>query len=69
MSNRCDLEQSVFEEKQRYEKYPWANCANNNFFKCKKVYNEGMHEIAKELLRINEIELDKVILKRKLSFW
>ena len=37
------------------------NQMNNNFFKCKKVYNEGMHEIAKELLKINEMELDKVI--------
>ena len=31
------------------------NRMNNNLFKCKKIYREGMHEIAKELLRINEI--------------
>ena len=28
----------------------------HNIFKCKNVYNEGMHEIAKELLKVNEIE-------------
>ena len=37
------------------------NMMNNKFFKCRKLYNEGMHELSKELLRINEIELDKVI--------
>ena len=44
------------------------NKMNNNFFKCKKVYNEGMHEIAKELLRINEMELDKVINNSNTNF-
>ena len=44
------------------------NIMNNNFFKCKKVYNEGMHEIAKELLRINEMELDKVINNSNTNF-
>ena len=44
------------------------NQMNNNFFKCKKVYNEGMHEIAKELLKINEMELDKVINNSNTNF-
>ena len=44
------------------------NRLNNNFFKCKKIYREGMHEIAKELLRINEIELDKVINNSNTTF-
>ena len=44
------------------------NEMNNNFFKCKKVYNEGMHEIAKELLKINEMELDKVINNSNTNF-
>ena len=44
------------------------NQMNNNFFRCKKIYRDGMHEIAKELLRINEIELDKVINNSNTSF-
>ena len=44
------------------------NQMNNNFFKCKRIYREGMHEIAKELLRINEIELDKVINNSNTNF-
>ena len=44
------------------------NLLYNNFFKCKKIYREGMHEIAKELLRINEIELDKVINNSNTNF-
>ena len=44
------------------------NLMYNNFFRCKKVYNEGMHEIAKELLRINEMELDKVINNSNTNF-
>ena len=44
------------------------NKLNNNFFRCKKIYREGMHEIAKELLRINEIELDKVINNSNTNF-
>ena len=44
------------------------NQMNNNFFKCKKIYREGMHEIAKELLKINEIELDKVINNTNTTF-
>ena len=44
------------------------NKMNNNLFKFKKIYREGMHEIAKELLRINEIELDKVINNSNTNF-
>ena len=44
------------------------NQMNNNFFKCKKTYNEGMHEIAKELLKINEMELDKVVNNSNTNF-
>ena len=44
------------------------NQMNNNFFRCKKIYREGMHEIAKELLKINEIELDKVINNTNTTF-
>lgn len=44
------------------------NRMNNNLFKCKKIYREGIHEIAKELLRINEIELDKVINNSNTNF-
>ena len=44
------------------------NLLYNNFFRCKKIYREGMHEIAKELLRINEIELDKVINNSNTNF-
>jgi len=44
------------------------NQMNNNYFRCKKIYREGMHEIAKELLRINEIELDKVINNTNTTF-
>ena len=44
------------------------NVMNNNYFKCKRVYTEGMHEVAKELLRINEMELDKVINNSNTTF-
>ena len=44
------------------------NLLYNNFFRCKKIYREGMHEIAKELLRINEIELYKVINNTNTNF-
>ena len=44
------------------------NMLNNNYFRCRKIYREGMYEIAKELLRINEIELDKVINNSNTNF-
>ena len=34
---------------------------NRDCFSFKKIFTEGMHEIAKELLKIHEIQLDKVI--------
>ena len=34
---------------------------NSDCFSFKKIFTEGMHEIAKELLKIHEIQLDKVI--------
>ena len=34
---------------------------NSDSFTFKKIFHEGMHEIAKELLKIHEIQLDKVI--------
>ena len=37
------------------------NEMNNSYYNCRKVFSEGMHEIAKELLKINEIELEKVV--------
>lgn len=34
---------------------------NSDCFVFKKIFTEGMHEIAKELLKIHELQLDKVI--------
>ena len=34
---------------------------NTECFSFKKMFNEGMHEIAKELLKLHEMQLDKVI--------
>ena len=34
---------------------------NTESFTYKKMFNEGMHEIAKELLKLHEMQLDKVI--------
>ena len=34
---------------------------NNDCFLFKKIFNEGMHEIGKELLKIHELKLDKII--------
>ena len=38
---------------------------NSDCFTFKKIFNEGLHEIAKELLKIHEIQLDKVISNNK----
>jgi hypothetical protein len=38
---------------------------NSDCFTFKKIFNEGLHEIAKELLKIHEIQLDKVINNNK----
>ena len=37
------------------------NEMNTDCFLFKKIFNEGMHEIGKELLKIHELKLDKVI--------
>ena len=37
------------------------NEMNTDCFLFKKIFNEGMHEIGKELLKIQELKLDKVI--------
>ena len=37
------------------------NEMNTESFTYKKMFNEGMHEIAKELLKLHEMQLDKVI--------
>lgn len=37
------------------------NDMNYSYFYCKKIFSEGLHEIAKELLKINEMELEKVV--------
>ena len=65
-----DKLREILKEKKMENDYLMRNInqMNNNFFKCKKVYNKGMHEIAKELLRINEIELDKVINNSNTNF-
>ena len=67
---KIDKMKEILEEKKKENEYLMKNInqMNNNFFKCKKVYNEGMHEIAKELLRINEMELDKVINNSNTNF-
>ena len=67
---KVDKLKEILKEKKLENHYLMKNIniMNNNFFKCKKVYNEGMHEIAKELLRINEMELDKVINNSNTNF-
>ena len=65
----CELKQYLKEKKKENDDLiKNINLLYNNFFKCKKIYREGMHEIAKELLRINEIELDKVINNSNTNF-
>ena len=39
----------------------FVNEMNTDCFLFKKIFNEGMHEIGKELLKIHELKLDKVI--------
>ena len=65
-----DKLREILKEKKMENDYLMKNInmMNNKFFKCKKVYNEGMHEVAKELLRINEMELDKVINNSNTNF-
>ena len=67
---KIDKMREILQEKKMENEYLMKNInqMNNDFFKCKKVYSEGMHEIAKELLRINEMELDKVINNSNTNF-
>ena len=67
---KIDELKELLKEKKNENDYLIKNInkLNNNFFRCKKIYREGMHEIAKELLRINEIELDKVINNSNTNF-
>ena len=60
---KIDELKEILKEKKNENDYliKNINMLNNNYFRCRKIYREGMYEIAKELLRINEIELDKVI--------
>ena len=37
------------------------NEMNMDCFLFKKIFNEGMHEIAKELMKVHELKLDKII--------
>jgi hypothetical protein len=34
---------------------------NNKMFILAKIFNEGFHEISKELLKVHEIQLDKLV--------
>jgi hypothetical protein len=34
---------------------------NTEYFKLSKIFTEGIHELSKELLKIHEIQLDKIV--------
>ena len=34
---------------------------NNKMFILSKIYNEGFHEISKELLKVHEVQLEKLV--------
>ena len=53
----------IFKSKKKENLNLLKNIAemNTECFSFKKIYNEGMHEIAKELLKLHEMQLDKVI--------
>jgi len=67
---KIDELKEILKEKKNENDYliKNINMLNNNYFRCRKIYREGMYEIAKELLRINEIELDKVINNSNTNF-
>ena len=52
-----------YKNKKKENKTLLKNIAemNTECFSYKKMFNEGMHEIAKELLKLHEMQLDKVI--------
>ena len=53
----------IFKSKKKENLNLLKNIAemNTEYFSYKRMYNEGMHEIAKELLKLHELQLDKVI--------
>ena len=53
----------IFKSKKKENLNLLKNIAemNTENFSYKRMYNEGMHEIAKELLKLHELQLDKVI--------
>ena len=48
-------------KKQNQKLIRSINEMNTDCFLFKKIFNEGMHEIGKELLKIHELKLDKII--------
>ena len=53
----------IFKSKRKENKTLLKNIAdmNTECFTYKKIFNEGIHEIGKELLKLHEMQLDKVI--------
>jgi hypothetical protein len=53
----------IYKSKKNENKMLLKNIAEKNTecFTYKKIFNEGIHEIAKELLKLHEMQLDKVI--------
>ena len=53
----------IYKSKKKENKTLLKNIAdmNTECFTYKKIFNEGIHEIAKELLKLHEMQLDKVI--------
>ena len=53
----------IYKSKKKENKILLKNIAdmNTECFTYKKIFNEGIHEIAKELLKLHEMQLDKVI--------
>ena len=53
----------IYNNKRKENKTLLKNIAdmNTECFTYKKIFNEGIHEIGKELLKLHEMQLDKVI--------
>ena len=53
----------IYKNKKKENKILLKNIAdmNTECFTYKRIFNEGIHEIAKELLKLHEMQLDKVI--------
>ena len=54
---------SLIKKEQRYLSNEVAQL-NTKYFHLSKLFTEGMHELSKELYKIHEIQLDKVINKK-----